>query len=79
MILAFASSLPPVKSQIEFVKKNHPVDDSTEVSRQLRILVKDTAKKLRSAIEYDYRERAGDELAGPLSKGAIHAKFCGPP
>jgi len=79
VILAFASSLPPVKSHIEFVKKNHAVDDSTEVSRQLRILVKDTAKQLRTAMEYDYTERAGHELAGPLSKGAIHAKFCGPP
>jgi len=68
VILDFASSLPPVKSQIEFVKKNHHADDVREVSRQLRILVKDTAKKLRTAMEHDYAEWAGDEVAGPPSK-----------
>jgi len=68
VILDFASSLPPVKSQIEFVKKNHRADDVREVSCQLSILVKDTAKKLRTAMEYHYAERAGDEFAGPRGK-----------
>jgi len=68
VILDFASSLPPVKSQIEFVKKGHRADDVREVSRQLRVLVKDTAKKLPTAMEQDYTERAGDEVAGPPSK-----------
>ena len=67
MFLDFASSLPPVKSQIEFVKKNHRGDDFREVSRQLRILVKDMAKKLRTAMEHNYTERACVEVAGPLS------------
>jgi len=68
VILDFASSLPPGKSQIEFVKTNHRADSVREVSRELRILVKDTAKKLRTAIEHDYAERVGDEVAGPPSK-----------
>ena len=68
MILDFASSLPPVKSQINFVNKNHCTDNVREVSRPLRILVKDTAKKLRTAMEHDYAERAGDEVAGPPSQ-----------
>ena len=68
MILDFASSLPPVKSQIKFLKKNYWADDVREVSRPLRILVKDTAKKLRTAMEYDYAEQANDEVARPPSK-----------
>jgi len=68
VILDFASYLPPVKSQIEFVKQNHSAEEVKEVSRQLRILVKDTPKKLRMAMEHDYAERAGDEVAGPPSK-----------
>jgi len=68
MILDFASSLPAVKSQNEFVKKNHRADDVLEVSRQLQILVKDTGKKLRTAMEHDYAELAGDEVAGRPSK-----------
>jgi len=68
VILDFASSLPPVKSQIKFVKKNHGADDVREVSGQLRILVKDTAEKLQTAMEHDYTERAGHEFAEPPSK-----------
>jgi len=68
LILDFASSLPPVKSQIELVKKNPDADDVREVNGQLRIWVKDTAKKLQRAMEHDYAEWAGDEVAGPLSK-----------
>ena len=65
MILDFATSLPPVKLEIEFVKLNHSTHDIREVSRQLRILVKDTARKLRTAMEHDYAERTGDVVAGP--------------
>jgi len=68
VILDFATSLPPVKSLIELVKKNHRADDVREVCHQLRILVKDTAKKLRTVMEHDYAERAGDEVARPASK-----------
>jgi len=68
IILNFASFLPPVKSQIEFVNKNNRADNVREVSRQLRIVVKDMAKKLWTEIEHDYAERAGDEVAGPRSK-----------
>jgi len=66
-MLDFASSLSPVKSRIEFVKKNHCPDDVREVRRPLRIFVKDMAKKLRMAMEHDYTERACVEVAGPLS------------
>jgi len=68
VILNFASSLPPGKSQIEFVKKNHHAEDVREVSRQLRILAMDTAKKLATAMKHDYVEQVGDEVAGPPSK-----------
>ena len=78
MIHDFASSLPAVKSQIQVVKTNYRADDIREVSRQLRILVKDTVKKLRMAMEHEYRPRAGDEIAGPLSKLSIQSKFCSP-
>ena len=53
VILDFASSLPPLKSQIKFVKQNQCADGVRDMSRQLRILVKDTAKKLRTAMEHD--------------------------
>jgi len=68
VILDYASSLPPVKSQIEVVKKNHHADDVREVSHQLRILVKDMPKKVRTAMEHNYEDRAGDEVVGPPSK-----------
>jgi len=68
VILDFASSLPPVKLQIEFVKENHRADEVRQVSHQGRILVKDTAKKLRTARKPDYAEWAGDEVARHLSK-----------
>jgi len=68
VILNFASALPPVKSQIEFVKKNHRAEDVREVGRQLRILALDTAKKQPTAMRHDYVEQAGDEVAGPPSK-----------
>ena len=50
------------------VKENRPADDVRDVSRQLRILVKDTAKKLRTAIQHDYAGRASNEIDGHLSK-----------
>jgi len=65
VILDFASSLPPVKPHIKFVKKDHRADNVREVSHQLAILVNNTGKKLWTAIGLDYADQAGDEVAGP--------------
>ena len=45
------SPLTPVKSRIKFIKNKHHADDVKEIDRQMRILVKDTARKLQTAME----------------------------
>lgn len=69
-VIIFAGALDPVKSRIQFIKKKHHSDDVKEVDHQLRTLVKDTARKLQTAIEHEFaKRRHGDhEVMGSASK-----------
>ena len=68
-IVVFASSLNPVQSRIKLIKTKHHSDDVKEVHRQLRMLVRDTAKKLQTAMEREKAKRGGNgKVAEPASK-----------
>ena len=56
-VVVFASALSPVKSCIKFIKNKYYVDDVKEIACQLWILVKDTARKLQTAIEHESAKR----------------------
>jgi len=68
-ILLFARGLSPVKERIELMKRQHDADDPLEQNRHLKILVRDSGKKLQTTKE---RQRAGRDGGGdvtePLSK-----------
>jgi len=65
----FAHSLSPVKERIELIKSQHHPDDVGEFIRHLKVLVKDSAKKLHMSNE---RQKAGrdlrDNVAEPPAK-----------
>ena len=69
-VVVFASALSPIKSRIKFIKNKHRADDVKEIDPQLRILVKDTAWKLQTAMEHESaKRRPGDhEVIGSASK-----------
>ena len=46
-VISFARSLSPVKGRIKFMKTNHRPDDADELERQIKVLVRDSAKKLQ--------------------------------
>ena len=48
-ITVFARALPPVKDRVTHIKKNHHPDTVVEVTRHLRMLVKDLARKLHTS------------------------------
>ena len=76
LVLGYARSLPPVADRIELVKTKHRADDVDEVERRLRILVKDTAKKLQTANERRRAERADvGEVEEPRSKCSSRSIF----
>ena len=67
----FARSRPPIKQRVELVEAEHRADDVGELLRHLRILVKDSAKKLQASQERHKVERAGGgEVVGPPSKSS---------
>ena len=67
-IIVFPSSLNPVQSHIKLIKTKPHSDDVKEVYRQRRMLVRDMAKKLQTAMERDKAKRGGNgKLAGPAS------------
>jgi len=55
-IFLFARGLSPVKERIELIKRQHHADDVMELNRHLKILVRDSGKKLQTTNE---RQRAG--------------------
>ena len=69
-VVVFASALSPVKSRIKFIKNMHHADDVKEIDRQLWILVKDTARKLQTAMEHESAKRrhSDHEVLGSASK-----------
>ena len=48
-ITVFACALTPVKDQVVLIKKKHHPHDVNELTRQLRMLVKDSARKLHTS------------------------------
>jgi len=68
-IISFARSLSPVKERIEFIKHHHHADNVWELIQHLKILVKDSAKKLQTSNDRQLAERDGrGDLAAPPSK-----------
>ena len=64
-IILFAQSLSPVKEGIEFIKHHHNTDDVWEPIRHLKILVKDSAKKLLTSNKH---QRAGRDVSGNVGE-----------
>jgi len=58
-ITVFARALPPVIHRIPHIKKNHHPDDIVELTRDLRMSVKDSARKLQTSNLRRIAERAG--------------------
>lgn len=70
-VIDFARSRPPIKQRVALVEAEHRADDVGELLRHLRILVKDSAKKLQASQERHKVERAGGgEVVGPPSKSS---------
>ena len=61
-ITVFARSLSPVKERLALIKKKHHADDVEELSRRLRMLVKDSARKLHTSNLRRMAERAGRKI-----------------
>jgi len=75
----FARSRPPIKQRVALVEAEHHADDLGELMQHLRILVKDSAKKLQATIERQRPERAGGgEVVGPQSESSPPLIFCYP-
>ena len=64
-VLLFARGLSPVKERIVLLKRQHHADDVLELNRHLRILVKDSAKKLQATNE---RKRADHDGRGDVTE-----------
>jgi len=64
-ILLFARVLSPVKERIELIKRQHHADDLLELNRHLKILVRDSGKKLQTTKE---RQRPGGDGRGDVTE-----------
>jgi len=64
-ILLFARGLSPVKERIELIKRQHQADDVLELNRHLKILVRDSGKKLQTTKE---RQTAGGDGRGDVTE-----------
>jgi len=64
-ILFFARGLSPVKERIELIKREHYADDLLELNRHLKILVRDSGKKLQTTKE---RQRAARDGRGDVTE-----------
>ena len=58
----FARSLMRVKGRIKFIKINHRLEDVDEVEGQIRVLLRDTAKKLQATNNRLHAEREEDPI-----------------
>jgi len=61
-VLSFACSVMPVKGQIKLIETNHCPEDVDEVEHQIRVVVKNTAKKLQATNNHLRAERAQDPI-----------------
>jgi len=64
-IVSFPCSLSPVQERIELIKSQHHPDDVGEFIRHLKILVKDSAKKMQMSNEC---QKAGRDLHGDVAE-----------
>jgi len=64
-ILLFTRGLLPVKERIELIKRQHHADDLLELKGHLKILVRDSGKKLKPTKE---RQRAGRDGPGDITE-----------
>jgi len=62
-VIGFARSLPPVSNRITLIKIKHRPEDSLQVERQIRHLVRDIGRKLQATNNRPYAERAERALA----------------
>jgi len=76
LLLSFARTLTPVKGRIKLIKTNHRPEDVHEVERQIRVLVRDTAKKLQATKDRLHAERAEHPIDSEVCD--IQSK-CSPP
>jgi len=75
-VLSYARSLMPVKGRITLIKTNHRPEDVDEVERHIRVLVRDTAKKLHATNDRLHAERAEDPIDAEVCD--VQSK-CSPP
>jgi len=61
-VLSFACSLRSVKGRIKLIKTNQRPEDVAEVERQIRVLVRETAKKLQATNDRLHAEQAEDAI-----------------
>jgi len=66
-IISFAHSLLPVKENIQLIKSQHDTEDFGELIHHLKILVKDSAKKLKTSNE---RQKAKRNIRGEVAETA---------
>jgi len=64
-IVSFAGSLSPVKERIELIKSQHHPNYLGQFFRHLKILVKDSAKKLQTLNEL---QKAGRDHRGDIAE-----------
>ena len=75
-VLSFARSLTPVKGRIKLIKTNHRPEDVDEVERQIRVLVRNTAKKLQATNNRLHAERVEDAIDADVSD--VQSKYSSP-
>ena len=61
-VIKLAGSLPPVNSRITLINMKHCQEDTVELKRQLRHLVKDIGRKLQATMDRLYASQADDAL-----------------
>ena len=80
-IISFARSLSLVIGMIKFMKTNHRPDDADELERQIKVVVRDSAKKLQDMnnrhgqVEHDEANEGDSDL---LSMSSPPSTLCDP-
>ena len=72
-ILLFARGLSPLTERIELIKRQHHADDLLELNRHLKILVRDSGKKLRTT---KGGQRAGRDGRGDVTEPSSMCSPC---
>ena len=61
-VLSFVRSLTPVNGRIKLIKTKHRPEDVDEVERQIRVLVRDTARRFRATNDRLHAERVEEPI-----------------